>query len=265
MTVALAHDAYGAGGDPLVILHGLLGSARNWTTVAKELGETRGVSVLDLRNHGRSPWAGTMSFDEMAGDVAAFLDSHRLRSATVIGHSLGGKVVMRLALTRPERVARLVVVDVAPVAYAHSFGPFIEAMAAVDLSTVRRRSDAELQIARRIRDPVVRNFLLQNLVKTEDGFVWRANLEALAANMPELLGFPPSDDDAAYSGPTLFIAGARSDYVKPEHRPLIARLFPNAEHALIAGAGHWVHAERPAEFLAEVRRFLAEQPARSAQ
>ena len=265
MTVALAHDAYGDGGDPLVILHGLLGSARNWSTVARQLGESHRVFVLDLRNHGRSPWAATMSFDDMAGDGAAFVDTHRLRSATVIGHSLGGKVARRLALTRPERVARLVVVDVAPVAYAHTFGPFVEAMAAVDLSTVRRRTDAELQLERRIRDPVVCNFLLQNLVKTEAGFAWRANLETLAAAMPELLSFSSSDDEAAYPGPTLFVAGARSGYIKPEHRPLIARLFPNAEHALIAGAGHWVHAERPTEFLAEVRRFLAEPSARSDQ
>jgi esterase len=265
MTLALAHDAYGEAGDPLVILHGLLGSARNWATAAKQLGETHRVFALDLRNHGRSPWAATMSFDEMAGDVAAFVDAHRLGPAVVIGHSLGGKVAMRLALTRPERVARLIVVDVAPVAYAHSFGPFVEAMAAVDLAAVRRRADAELQLERSIRDPVVCSFLLQNLVKTDAGFAWRVNLEALAANMPELLGFPPMDEDAGYAGPTLFIAGARSNYIKPEHRPLIARHFPHAEHARIAGAGHWVHAERPAEFLTEVRRFLADPPAQPAQ
>jgi pimeloyl-ACP methyl ester carboxylesterase len=263
-TLDLAYDEFGAAGAPVLVLHGLLGSARNWTTVARQLGESHRVFVLDLRNHGRSPWAGSMSFDAMAGDVEHFADTHRLRSATVIGHSMGGKVAMRLALTRPDRVARLVMVDVAPVAYAHSFGPFVEAMAAVDLSTVRRRADAELQIERTIRDPVVCNFLLQNLVKAEAGFVWRVNLEALAANMAELLSFPPSDD-TEYPGPALFVAGARSGYVKPEHRPLIARLFPNAEHALIPGAGHWVHAERPTEFLAEVRLFLAEPPVRSTQ
>jgi esterase len=256
MTVELAHDAFGDAGPPVVILHGLLGSARNWTSIAKELAGTHRVFALDLRNHGRSPWAGTMSFDAMAGDVAAFIERKGLGPVTLICHSLGGKVAMRLALTRPELVERLVVVDVAPVAYAHTFAPFIEAMRQVDLGRVNRRSDAELQLQGAVPDAAMRNFLLQNLVKTDAGFVWRVNLEALAANMDELLGFPTPAPDAAYGGPTLFIAGGRSHYVQPEHRPLIERLFPNAEHIVIADAGHWLHAERPAEFLAHLRRFL---------
>jgi pimeloyl-ACP methyl ester carboxylesterase len=130
-------------------------------------------------------------------------------------------------------------------------------MQAVDLAAVERRGDAELQLEPAIPDPVIRGFLLQNLVKAADGFVWRVNLAALAANMQTLLGFPPADDAAAYHGPTLFVAGARSRYIKPEHRPLIARLFPNAEQVAIAGAGHWIHAERPTEFLDQLQRFLA--------
>jgi len=256
VTVALAYDSYGEAGAPLVILHGLLGSARNWSSIARQLSETaHRVCVLDLRNHGRSPWADSMSFDAMAGDVAALIDAQRLRPAAVLGHSLGGKVAMRLALTRPELVARLLVVDVAPVAYAHSFGPLLEAMAAVDLGVVERRTDAERQLERIVDDPVICNFLLQNLVKSEGGFAWRVNLAALAANMPELLGFP-AEGARPYREPTLFIAGSRSHYIKDEHRPLIERLFPAADLVTIAGAGHWVHAERPAEFLAEVRRFL---------
>jgi esterase len=256
MTLELAHDAFGESGPPVVILHGLLGSARNWTSIAKELAASHRVFALDLRNHGRSPWAATMSFDEMAGDLAAFIERHGLGAVTLLGHSLGGKVAMRLALTRPELVERLVVVDVAPVAYAHSFAPFVEAMRQVDLAAVKRRSDADVQLHDAIGDAVLRNFLLQNLVKTDAGFVWRVNLEALAANMDELLGFPTHAADAAYAGPTLFIAGGRSQYVQPEHRPLLERLFPNAELAVIAGAGHWLHAERPAEFLEHLRRFL---------
>jgi esterase len=255
MTLELAYDGFGDAGPPVVILHGLLGSARNWTSIAKELATTHRVFALDLRNHGRSPWADTMSFDEMAGDVAAFIGAHDLSPADVIGHSLGGKVAMRLALTRADLVERLVVVDVAPVAYGHSFAPFIEAIQAVDLAAVQRRADADLQLQRAIGDPAIRNFLMQNLVKTDPGFVWRVNLEALAANMPQLLGFP-QPEDAAYHGPTLFIAGGRSPYIQAEHRPLIARLFPAARHAVIEGAGHWVHAERPAAFLEQVRRFL---------
>jgi pimeloyl-ACP methyl ester carboxylesterase len=254
----LAYDEFGDAGLPVLVLHGLLGSARNWTSVAKALAETHRVFALDLRNHGRSPWAETMSFDEMAGDVAAFIDRHELGPPAIIGHSLGGKVAMRLALIRSDLIGRLVVVDVAPVAYAHSFAPFIAAMQGIDLAAVERRADADLALARTVGDAAVRSFLLQNLVKTDQGFVWRVNLEALAANMPELLGFPPPDDAAAYQGPTLFVAGGRSPYVQAEHRPLITRLFPAAEHAVIEGAGHWVHAERPAEFLTAIRRFLTQ-------
>ena len=133
---------------------------------------------------------------------------------------------MRLALMRADLVERLVVVDVAPVAYGHSFAPFVEAMRAVDLAAVQRRADADLQLERAIGDAAIRNFLLQNLVKTDAGFAWRVNLEALAANMPELVGFPTPGAGAAYHGPALFIAGGRSPYIEAEHRPLIARLFP---------------------------------------
>jgi esterase len=256
MTLELAHDSFGESGPPVVILHGLLGAARNWTGTAKELAARQRVFALDLRNHGRSPWAATMSFDDMAGDVAAFIARHGLGAVTLIGHSLGGKVAMRLALTRPGLIERLVVVDVAPVAYARTFGPFVEAMRQVDLAAVKRRTDADLQLLDGVPDAVLRTFLLQNLVKTDAGFAWRVNLEALAVNMDELLGFPTPAADAAYAGPTLFVAGGRSHYIEPGHRPLLERLFPKAEHAVIAGAGHWPHAERPAEFLAHVRRFL---------
>ena len=256
MTLELAHDALGEAGSPVLILHGLLGAARNWTGIAKELAARQRVFALDLRNHGRSPWAETMSFDDMAGDVAAFIERRGLRAVALIGHSLGGKVAMRLALTRPELIERLAVVDVAPVAYTHTFGPFVEAMRQVDLTAVTRRSDADLQLQGAVPDAALRNFLLQNLVKTDAGFAWRVNLEALAANMNELLSFPSPAGAAAYDGPALFVAGGRSRYIEPEHRPLIERLFPNAEHAVIADAGHWLHAERPVEFLTQMRQFL---------
>ncbi len=255
MTVELAFDQFGEAGPPVVILHGLLGAARNWTSVGKELAGTHRVFALDLRNHGRSPWAAIMSFDDMADDVTTFIELRRLGAVTLIGHSLGGKVAMRLALTRPELVRQLVVVDVAPVVYSDIFGPLIEAMRRVDLAAVQRRVDADLQLQGAVADAVLRNFLLQNLVKTDAGFAWRVNLEALATNMDELLGFPATAPAAAYLGPTLFIAGGRSRYIQPQHRPLIERLFPSAQQVAIAGAGHWPHVERPAEFLAHVRGF----------
>jgi pimeloyl-ACP methyl ester carboxylesterase len=256
MAIELAHDAFGEAGPPVVVLHGLLGSARNWTGIAKQLADTRRVFALDLRNHGRSPWAETMSFDEMAGDLAAFVARHDLGPTAVIGHSLGGKVAMRLALTRADLVERLIVVDVAPVAYAHTFGPFVEAMQRVDLAAVHQRADAERQLERAIGDPAIRNFLLQNLIRTDARYAWRVNLDALAANMPEMLGFPPPPEGALYHGPALFVAGGRSRYIEPAHKPLIERLFPHAGHAVIEGAGHWVQAERPAEFLEVLRPFL---------
>jgi esterase len=256
MALELAYDEFGIAGPPVVILHGLLGSARNWTSIARQLAETHRVFALDLRNHGRSPWAETMSFDEMAGDAAAFIERHGLDPATVVGHSLGGKVAMRLALARTDLVARLVVVDVAPVAYEHSFAAYIDALRRVDLSGLTRRADAERELEAAIPDPGVRGFLLQNLVKAEDGFAWRVNLDGLRANMAELIGFP-ADLTAQYAGPMLFLSGGRSGYVKPEHRPLIERLFPRAEHAVIENAGHWVHAECPTDFLAQLRQFLS--------
>jgi pimeloyl-ACP methyl ester carboxylesterase len=192
----------------------------------------------------------------MAGDVAAAIEARGLAPAMLVGHSLGGKVAMRLALTRPELVARLVVVDVAPVLYRHSLREFIDAMRAVDLARVTRRPEVEAELARTIHDPMMRAFLLQNLVRTPEGYAWRANLDAIAANLPELMGFPQSAG-RSYPGRTLFIAGSRSTYVRPEHRPAIEALFPTAEFVTIVGAGHQVHADRPDEFLAAVVPFLA--------
>jgi esterase len=256
VALELAHDAFGEAGAPVVILHGLLGSARNWATMARELAATHRVFALDLRNHGRSPWAESMSFDEMAGDVAAFIERQDLSQPTVLGHSLGGKVAMRLALTRAEQLARLIVVDVAPVVYRHSFGEYVEAMRAVNLGEVSRRVDVDQRLHAAVPDAMTRAFLLQNLVRTaEGGYAWRANLDVIAASLPTLMGFP-AGDDLVYGGPALFLAGGRSTYVRPEYRPVIERLFPKAEQATIVGAGHRVHADRPDEFLARVRQFL---------
>ncbi len=255
MALELASDAFGEAGAPIVLLHGLLGSARNWSSIARQLAERHRVFALDLRNHGRSPWADTMSFDDMAGDVAAFIEQAGLSPLTLVGHSLGGKVAMRLALTRPELPARLVVVDVAPVTYHHSLGEYIEAMRAIDLARVRRRTDVDDQLGKTIHDPVMRAFLLQNLVRTAQGYAWRAHLDAVAQSLPELMGFPASDG-LAYPGRTLVIAGGRSTYVRAEHRPVIGQLFAQVEYATIAGAGHQVHADRPDEFLTRLGAFL---------
>ena len=255
MALELAHDAYGEAGPPLVVLHGLLGAARNWTGIGRQLGESFRVFALDLRNHGRSPWAATMSFDEMAGDVALFIERHGLAPVTVIGHSLGGKVAMRLALLRPELVRRLVVVDVAPAAYAHTFGPFVEAMQQVDLAAVRRRSDAERQLESTIGDAVVRNFLLQNLIKTERRLRLAGQpRRARRQHGRSCSAFRCQRSARRTGGRRCSSPAAARTTSAPSTDRSSSACSPKPGTVVIAGAGHWVHAERPAEFLDELRR-----------
>jgi esterase len=255
MTVELAHVRHGASGPPLVILHGLLGSARNWTRIARQLALTHQVLVLDLRNHGASPWAEPMTYDRMALDVCGFLDRQELPAATLIGHSMGGKVAMRMALGHGSRVLGLIAVDIAPVAYRRDFHAYLAAMQGLDLTRVTRRAEADAALAESIDDAGVRGFLLQNLVSTEDKLAWRVPLTVLADAMPELMGFPQSPGER-YDGPALFLTGGRSRYVRPEHHEVILRLFPQARFAVIEEAGHWVQAEAPERFLAVVHDFL---------
>jgi esterase len=263
MAVALAYQEFKARqsgtGEPLVILHGLFGSQRNWQSVAKRLAESFHVYTVDLRNHGRSPWAPTMTFAEMADDLRAFLDRHDLRRALILGHSVGGKTAMAFALDHPERTEGLIVVDVAPVAYDHSFLPLVRAMQAVDLGSLRRRAEAEARLAESIPDAPTRKFLIQSLATTGDGLRWRINLEAIAAAMTTLTGFADGArhiNEAGYEGRVLFIGGARSDYIARDHQDAIFSLFPQAEFAVIADAGHRVHTEQPDAFVAAVLRFL---------
>jgi pimeloyl-ACP methyl ester carboxylesterase len=257
MSLELEYAVVGEG-PPVLILHGLFGSARNWSSFAKSLAETRRVYALDLRNHGNSPWSSAMSYREMAEDVRDFMARHGLAGAAILGHSMGGKTAMVLALHHGEVVGALCVVDIAPVPYSHTHLPFIAAMQAVDLSGATRRSQANEQLKSSIEDPMLRNFLLQNLVLTEGALAWRINLAALAANMDALIGFPTETEGQSYNGPTLFAAGGKSDYVRPDHHEAIIRLFPAVEIHVIPDAGHWVHAEQPAALCARVGTFLGD-------
>ena len=251
MSLHLSYKSQGtAAGTPVLILHGLLGSSSNWRSIARRLAETRRVFTLDLRNHGDSPHADTMSYPLMADDVRAFLDAHAIERAVLIGHSMGGKTAMRLALTDPARVERLVVVDIAPSRSEHDHLPVLGAMAALDMGRVERRADADRLLEPHIPDAGLRMFVLQNLASGPDGFTWRVNLDAIAKSMPALLDFPLDADIRPFSGETLFVRGARSDYIGARDEAAIERLFPNAEMVTIADAGHWVHAEQPARFLA---------------
>jgi esterase len=256
MTVRLEAVCYGEG-PPLAILHGLFGAGRNWAGVAQRLGAHHRVITLDLRNHGASPWADTMHYAEMAEDVRATLHALGCRRFALLGHSMGGKAAMVEALAHGEEVERLVVVDIAPVAYKPRHLAYVRAMRALDLGGVKRRSEADAQLAPDVADAAERAFLLQNLVFADGRAHWRLNLAAIEREMPRLVGFHAMPTGAAYVGPALFIAGGHSDYLRPEHEPEIRHLFPNCGFARIAGAGHWLHAERPNAFLDAVEPFLA--------
>jgi esterase len=239
---------------PVLIAHGLYGSARNWGMITKRLSETRQVIAVDMRNHGGSPRDADNGYDAMAADLAEVIVEFGGR-ADVLGHSMGGKAAMVLALSRPEAVNRLIVADIAPVAYTHSQIQYVDAMKAVDLSKVTRRSEADEQLAANLPDAPLRAFFLQSLELGKGNARWKLNLEALGAEMPKIVGFP--EVEGRFDGPALFVTGATSDYVTDAHWPRITELFPRATREVIAGAGHWIHAEAPQPFLRVIEAFLA--------
>lgn len=239
---------------PLLIVHGLFGSARNWGAIARRLSDSRRVIAVYMRNHGDSPWTSTHSYPDLAADLAEVIEAEGGR-ADVLGHSMGGKASMVLALTRPELVDRLIVADIAPVAYEHTQVGLIHAMRGLDLSAIERRGDADRALAATVEDASTRAFLLQSLDLRSKPHRWRLNLDTLEAEMPRIMGWPEAID-GQFDGPTLVLAGANSTYIRPEHRDRIKALFPAARFAKIPGAGHWLHAEKPREFEAAVRAFL---------
>lgn len=252
----LALQTYGSNATlpPILIVHGLFGSGRNWRAIARNLAAARKVVTVDLRNHGESFRAESQSYEAMAGDLAEAID-HLGGVADVIGHSMGGKAAMVLALTQAANVRRLLVADIAPVPYGHgaSHHALIGAMQRLDLAAITTRSEADRALAREIESPAIRAFLLQSLdVKAKR---WCLNLDVLDREMPKILDFPAFE--ARFTGPTLFLAGAESDYIRPEHRPRIKALFPNARQARLPGAGHWLHAEKPREFESTARHFFS--------
>jgi esterase len=238
---------------PLVIAHGLYGSGRNWGAIARRLAETRQVVAVDMRNHGDSPRSPDHSYAAMARDLAATIAGLG-GQADLLGHSMGGKAAMVLALGEPERVRRLIIADMAPVAYGHSQLQYARAMQAVDLAAVRRRADADAALAASVPEPNLRAFFLQSLAVGPSGAAWKLNLPVLAEEMPRIMDFP--EVSGRFDGPTLFLAGGRSDYVRPEHWPRIRALFPAARHVAIPDAGHWLHAEAPDVVSATAAAFL---------
>ncbi|WP_376100488.1 alpha/beta fold hydrolase [Roseomonas sp. CCTCC AB2023176] len=234
----------------MVLLHGLFGQARNFGAIQKALAAERRVIALDLRNHGSSPHDARMDYPAMAADVAETLAARGIGAADVLGHSMGGKVAMALALTRPEVVSRLVVADIAPVAYPPTLGAYAEAMLRVPSGATRAEADAVL--AEAVEKPSIRAFLLSN--RLSDGS-WRLGLAEVAVAMPAIQGWD-LNRAPRYEGRTLFVCGDRSEYVGHEHREACRALFPNARFTTIRDAGHWVHADQPAAFVEVVRGFL---------
>jgi esterase len=253
LALPLHYSEQGEGPATVVLLHGLFGSGDNLGALARALAADHRVVSVDLRNHGRSPHSATMTLAELANDVAALLDARALERADVIGHSLGGKVAMQLALSEPARVRRLVCADIAPVRYAPHHAEIFAGLQAVDLASLQQRSDADAILARHVDQLPVRQFLLKSLYRDDRGFHWRFDLPALIANYGEVLAAPQGEP---FDGETLFIKGGLSDYLLPEHEAQVRELFPHFRVKVIEGTGHWLHGEKPVVFNKLVKDFL---------
>ena len=243
-------------GRAVVILHGLFGSARNWQGIAGKLAEDYHVITPDLRNHGQSPHTQTMSYYEMADDVVSLINKLKLNDVIIIGHSMGGKVAMTAVLNNRQRFAALVAVDIAPVSYGNNFKTVIDAMSTLPLQSIKNRADAKTYLCKTIGEPRVVEFILQNLVRTEDGFAWRINLQTINAGMAAINRFPDSLSGISNQLPCLFLGGAGSGYLASVHKSAMVEYFPAARIKMLEGAGHWVHAEKPDEFLKQIKMFI---------
>ena len=251
--MTLHFQEYGSG-HPLIILHGLFGSLDNWHTMSKIFGESFRVFAVDQRNHGRSPHSDVFTYEALAGDLTEFMDEHKLESAHVLGHSLGGKTAMVFALTFPDRVSKLVVVDLAPRAYPPVHDEIFAAMLPLDLRKYSSRQQVDDAVATKIPETATRQFLMKNLGRDESGgFRWKVNLESIKRNYDEIAR--AIETDRTFAKPTLFVRGVRSGYVRDSDAPEIRKLFPQAEIADL-DTGHWVHAEAPQEFSRLVLKFL---------
>jgi pimeloyl-ACP methyl ester carboxylesterase len=249
----------GDSGPRVVFLHGLFGQGRNFTQAAKALAPDLRSVLVDLPNHGRSAWTDEADYVVVAEVVATWLRAaYDGEPVHLVGHSMGGKVAMVLALSHPDLVDRLVVVDISPAPSdgAGEFEHLLGALGGLDLTTLERRADADEQLREEIADERVRGFLLQNLRSGAGGagFRWQANLDLLRRELADIGGFP--DLGTTFDHPVLWMAGERSRYVQPEHEPTMRRLFPRTTLVTVKGAGHWVHSEKPEAFVSALRVFL---------
>jgi len=266
MSVTLNHRITGEGA-PLIMLHGLFGSLENLGGIARQLQGDWQIHALDQRNHGSSPHTDSMDYPSMAADVVAYMDQQGIDTACILGHSMGGKVAMQVALQAPERIEKLIVADISPVAYKAGHDAILEGLTQLDLTNVRSRGDAGKQMAEFVEMASTRQFLLMNLEripKQEQSaggpvYRWRLNLKAIESCYSNLAGAPTAD--APYNGPVLFLKGADSAYIQDKHKDEIYRLFPHAQLSIIEGTGHWLHAEKTDIFVGLCRQFLEEHGA----
>lgn len=262
-TVNLHHRLIGSSGELVVFCHGLFGQGKNWTSIAKALTPDYRGLLVDMPNHGRSDRDDVVDYDRMADAVIELLESQFADSlpCTLVGHSMGGKIVMRVALRRPDIVKRLVVVDMIPAATTHvgdSNAAFARTMQQLDLAALTSRQDADEKLSVGVPDPVVRGFLMQNLRHERSGWHWQMNLDALAAQHETLMGWPAID--ARYDGPVLWLAGAKSSYVRSEDTETMRALFPHLTKVVVKDAGHWVHTEQPEVVIRSLQQFLRATP-----
>ncbi|MCF8007275.1 MAG: alpha/beta fold hydrolase [Methylovulum sp.] len=252
--LSLAFQEFGeADKPPLIILHGFFASSRNWRVIAETLAEDYHVLVPDLRNHGASPHHPQLDYPTMVADLLAFITAHTTSPPHVLGHSMGGKVAMWLALNYPEHLDKLLVIDIAPCAYEHSFDQLITSLQALPLQQLTQRKQAEHWLSEHIPELSYRQFLLQNLLLTEQTYVWRIDLTVFKNMAHHIVAFPNTDQVLSFTRPTLFLCGENSNYCQLNQ---CLKLFPKAQQINIKNAGHWLHVQQPAAFLQEVNAFL---------
>jgi esterase len=258
MNPVLHAQSSGSGAQTLVLLHGLLGLGSNLGAIARAFAPDVRVIAPDLRNHGRSFRAPGMSYREMAADLARTLDVAAVGQVSLLGHSMGGKLAMQFALDFPSRCERLLVADISPVEYAPHHGPVFDALLAVDACPEADRRETARMLGDRLEDQALVSLLLMHRERVPEGnWAWRLGLRHIVEGYPAILAAPEtSAEGSSWSGPALFLRGELSDYVLPDHHALISALFPGSRTETIAGAGHWLHAQRPDVFITRAREFL---------